>query len=131
MKRPFGLTVIAILAVVQGVFGLLRALGWVQIGMDLFDRGLLLMPMVGAVAVFRGGVIAIVALLYIGFAVGALARSGWAWSVGLTAALINFIFSVIALIEGAALGESLLWIIVPAILVVYLFSPAGRKAFNT
>jgi hypothetical protein len=120
----------AILALVQGAFGLLRAFGWVQIGVDLFEHGLLLMPMLGAVAMFRGSVIGMVAILYLLFAVGAMIGFTWSWAVGLTAALINVFLALIVLIEGVALGELLPWVIIPTILVVYLFSPPGRKAFD-
>jgi hypothetical protein len=54
MKRLLSLKIVALLALVQGVFGLLRAYNWVQIGTNLFGQGLLLLPFIGAVAVMRG-----------------------------------------------------------------------------
>jgi hypothetical protein len=39
MQRPVGLTVIAVLALAQGVLGVLRAAQWVQIGSDLLGPG--------------------------------------------------------------------------------------------
>ena len=40
MSKPWSHKVIALLALIQGVFGLLRAYNWVQIGTDLFGQGL-------------------------------------------------------------------------------------------
>jgi hypothetical protein len=48
-----GLIVVAVLALGQGVFGVLRALHWVEIGSDLIQRGVLLLPIIGAVAFVR------------------------------------------------------------------------------
>jgi hypothetical protein len=48
MSKPWSHKVIALLALIQGVFGLLRAYNWVQIGTNLFGQGLLLLPFVGA-----------------------------------------------------------------------------------
>jgi hypothetical protein len=69
MSKPWSHKVIALLALIQGVFGLLRAYNWVQIGTNLFGQGLLLLPFVGAVAVMRGLFVSLVALLYVLFAV--------------------------------------------------------------
>jgi hypothetical protein len=47
MSKPWSHKVIALLALIQGVFGLLRAYNWVQMGTNLFGQGLLLLPFVG------------------------------------------------------------------------------------
>ena len=127
-RRSLGLVIVAILALAQGVFGLLRALQWIQIGSDLADRGLLLLPIIGALAFVRAGMVAILAALYGLFAWGVLARRGWAWSLGLTVALVNLALGAFALVAGESPGRVLLWAIVPVILAGYLLAPAGRRA---
>jgi hypothetical protein len=72
MSNSVKFNFIALLAFLQGIFGLLRAYNWVQIGTNLFGQGLLLLPFVGAVAVMRGLFISVVAFLYVLFAIGAL-----------------------------------------------------------
>ena len=62
-KRNVGMTVIAALALVQGVAGVLRALQWFDIGSDLMGQGLLILPLVGLVALGRGMLVAVLALL--------------------------------------------------------------------
>jgi hypothetical protein len=71
-NRTAGATGIALLAIAQAAFGVLRALGWFHSGSDLMGQGLLLLPLIGVLAYARGALIAGIALLYIFFA--------WAYS---------------------------------------------------
>ena len=52
-RMSVGVVVVAILALAQGVFGLLRALQWIQMGSDLINRGVLLLPIIGGMAFGR------------------------------------------------------------------------------
>jgi hypothetical protein len=130
IRRPLGLTIVAALALLQGVLGLLRSYEVVRFGVDLAERGVLLLPLLGIVTVARGGLVAIIALLYLLFAVGALRRDAWSWWIGLAAALLNGLLVVNAMAQGASVVQSLLWAVVPLILVSYLFAPAGRRALG-
>ena len=71
-----------------------------------------------------------VALLYLVFAVGALRQDAWSWWVGLAAALLNGLLVVNTMVQGASIALSLLWAVVPLVLVSYLFAPAGRRALG-
>jgi hypothetical protein len=119
--------VIAILAMAQGIFGILRALDWVRIGADLTRQGLLFTPMIGLVAIARGWVVAVVAFIYMLFAVILLLGKSWAWEVGLIAVILNALLVVNALTGGATYGRAVIWLIVPIIVLIYLFSKAGRR----
>jgi hypothetical protein len=131
VQRHFTLKVIAFLAVVQGLAGILRAINWLQTGVDLFGEGLLLLPLVGAVAILRGLFVSVVALLYVLFAIGALLEKRWARWVGLTAAIVNLLLVLNAVIQGTAgFTEIVAWSLIPALLVIYLLSNAGRKALS-
>ena len=130
MDRHFTLKIMAVLAVAQGIAGILRAFNWMQIGVNLFGQGILLLPLVGAVAVLRGLFISTVALFYLLFAVGALLGKRWARWLGLTAAIINLLLVASVLVQGANLGEALAWSVIPAVLVIYLFSKAWGKAID-
>src|SRR4026208_1999210 len=96
IERPRGLTIVAALALLQGVPGLLRGFDIVRFGVDPAGQGapllpllgLLpasalvrvggaragqgapLLPLLGILTAARGGLVAIVALLYLVFAVG-------------------------------------------------------------
>ena len=130
MDRSVTLKIMAVLAFVQAIAGVLRAFNWVQVGVNLFGQGLLLLPLVGAVAVLRGLFISVIALSYILFAVGVLLGKGWSRWLGLTAAIINLLLVVSALIQGTGFAEAIAWSAIPVILVIYLFSESGRKAFR-
>ena len=129
-RRPLGLTIVAALALLQGVLGLLRSFEIVRFGVNLTGQGALLLPLLGILTAARGGLVAIIAVLYLVFAVGALRQDAWSWWVGLAAALLNGLLVVNTMVQGASIPLSLLWAVVPLVLVSYLFSPAGRRALG-
>ena len=122
---------IAVLALAQGIFGVLRALHWFEIGSDLMERGILLLPSIGMVAYLRGAVVAVIALLYVAFAVGLFTGRDWARPLGLIAALLNLVLVASAVVQGEPFLRALLWAIVPVIVIWHALSPAGRRAINS
>jgi hypothetical protein len=131
MNRSLSFKIILFLAFLQGVFGLLRAYNWVQIGVDLFGQRALFLPFVGAAAVMRGLVISVVALLYLLSVSGALLGKGWAWWTGLAAVVLNLLLVLPGLAHGAPVLEVLAWSAIPVILLFYLFSPRRSNALRS
>ena len=125
-----GRVIVAVLAFAQGVFGVLRTLEWIQVGSDLSNRGILLLPIIGALAFARAGLAALIAVLYGLTAWGLLGRRSWARPLGLTVALANLVLIVLPMFGGGASRSALLVMMVPVILVVYLLAPAGRRALG-
>jgi hypothetical protein len=103
----------------------------VQIGVDLFGQGILLLPFVGVIAVMRGLLISVIALLYLLSVIGALLRSRWTWWVCLIAVVINLLLVLSAVAQGAALLEVIVWSAIPVILLFYLFSQSGRDTLKS
>jgi hypothetical protein len=130
MERTVSLILIAVLAVMQGILGILRAFEWFRVGLDLSRRGVLLLPILGAVAFTRGKLVLVIALLYMLFALGALFGQRWAWWLGLGVSLVTGLGVLSLVLEGAPIIWSLLWVIVPVVLVGYLLSPVGRQEFR-
>ena len=130
MSNSLSFKIMLLLALLQGVFGLLRAYNWVEIGVDLFGQGILLLPFIGVVAVMRGLLISVVALLYILFVLGALLERGWALWPGVVAAVVNLLLVLSGLAQGAPVPEAIAWSVIPAILLFYLFSRQGRNALK-
>jgi hypothetical protein len=131
-RRPgFALYLITALAVLQAVLASLRSFELFRIGTDLTGRGVLLIPLMGLITVARGGLVAVVAVLYVLFAWGVLIGKSWGWSAGLLAAVINLILVLSVVLQGEAIMHSLVWAIVPAIVLFYLFAPAGRELLKT
>ena len=130
MAKSWSLKIVMLLALAQGIAGLLRAFNWVHVGVDLFGQGLLLLPFLGVVAVMRGLLIAVVALLYGLFAGGALLRRSWARWIGLAAAIVNLLLVLSLLTQEAPVAQAIAWSAIPVMLIVYLFSPTGRDALK-
>jgi hypothetical protein len=130
MDQPLSLKIMVFLAIIQGIGGFLRALNWVKIGVDLFGQGLVLLPLVGAVAVLRGLFISVIALLYVLFVIGALTTSSWSRWVCFGAVVINLLLALSALANGVSVAQAIAWSVIPIILIFYLFSQAGRNALK-
>jgi hypothetical protein len=130
MERTVSLILIAVLAVMQGILGILRAFEWFRVGLDLSRRGVLLLPILGAVAFTRGKLVLVLALGYILFALGALFGQRWAWGLGLGVSLVTGLGVLSLVLEGAPIIWSLFWVIVPVVLIGYLLSPVGRQEFR-
>ena len=130
MKRTVRLIVVAALAIMQGIFGILRAFEFFRMGIHLSLQGILLLPMLGAVAFTWGNLVLVLALCYILFALGALFNQRWAWGLGLGVSLVTGLVVLSLMHKGAANLWSLLWLIVPVVLVWYLLSPVGRQEFR-
>ena len=129
-ERTMGLTVVAVLALVQSALGVLRTLHWFDVGSDLMGQGLLLLPLVGVLAFFRGGFVAVIALLYVVFACGALLGRSWARWLGIVVAIMTLLLVVSIVIQGESPVQALVWSIVPVVMIGYLLSPTGRQALN-
>jgi hypothetical protein len=129
-KRPVGLTVVAVLALVQSALGVLRALRWFDAGSDLMGQGLLILPLIGVLAFFRGSFVAAIAALYVVFACGALLGRGWARWLGIVVAALSLLLVVSVVIQGESPARALVWSIVPVVMLCYLFSSPGRDAFK-
>jgi hypothetical protein len=119
-ERTPGMTVIAALAVIQGVLGSLRALRWFEAGSDFLGQGLLILPLVGVLAYVRGLLVFGIALLYIVFAWGVFMRRNWAWSLGITVAALNLLLVLSVVVQGESLVRAIFWAIVPVSIVWYL-----------
>jgi hypothetical protein len=131
MSKSLTFKIILVLALLQGVLGLLRAYNWVQLGVNLFGQGLLLLPVIGTMAIMRGLFLSAVALLYLLSVIGALLAKSWAWWTSVTAVVLNLMIVVGGLLQGAPIVQAVAWSLIPLILLVYLFSGSRRNALNT
>lgn len=136
MKRPTGVTILAIIAVIYGVFSLLLALLGL-LGSALLASG------VGAAAIkYSAGTLAyatisdaVLGILYLGFGIGAFQLRGWAWTVGVAALVLDIVRSILGVVVIG--GFSARRIVFPSITVViallllwYLLRPNVRAAFG-
>ena len=124
MKRPFGITVIAILALISGLFGLC----WPTLA---FMGSALLGGIFGTIGAFAGIFLIVGPLLQLIFAYGAFKLRSWAWYLGLIATAITVIGVIINLINGASIWSALWGSILSIIIFIYLLTPNVRGAFGT
>lgn len=123
MKRPFGITVIAIFALIGGLFGLC----WPTL---VFTGSAFLGPIFGTIGVFAGIFLIIGPILQLFFAFGAFKLSSWAWYLGLISSGITVFGVVIHVFNGASFWSALWGSIVPIIIFIYLLTPNVRQAFG-
>jgi len=128
MRRGFDTKVVAVLSVAQAAFGVLRAMGWFQIGSDLLGRGLVLLPVIGMVAFARGVLVAAIAALYVIFAFGLWTGRSWARGVGWTAAVLNLLLAASVLIQGELIVRLLLSMLVPLIVIWHLLTSGDEPS---
>ena len=129
MIRPRGLTVIASLALGQGFLGALVGLVWLQVVSIFAQEGGGISSLIVMLAEVRGWVLIILSLLYFLFAVGAWQTRPWAWWVGLLVPVLTILFLFGVLLRGGSIVLVLVWLIIPIIMIWYLFSPTGRQVF--
>jgi len=128
-KRTTGMTIVAMLALLQSILGVIRALHWFNFGSDLLGQGLLLFPLVGFLAFFRGALVAAVALAYVLFAYGIFLGRLWARWLGIVVAAVTLLLVVSVVMQGETPARAIVWAIVPLILVGYLsFSPEVKPS---
>jgi len=128
--RTAGLTVIALLALVQAGVGVFWAIRWFHLAFQLGERGALLLPLAGALVALRAVFALIIAVLYLLFVRGALAGRDWAWGVGIAAVVLNLIGVLTLLLTGDAIGLIAVRGLVALVIFAYLVSPAGRRALG-
>jgi hypothetical protein len=115
-------TVVAVLALAQAILAVLRSLHWFDIGSDLMDRGILILPVIAVFAYARGLIVAVIALLYVLFAVGEFSGRGWGRTSGAIAAVLNLILVIGAVVEGEVFLRAVLWAIVPILVLWQVFA---------
>ena len=133
--RPTGVTILAVLALIGGIFGLIAGLG-------LMMGGALLGGMMGgSQGVALGGMAFIfgvagigIAIAELAFAYGAWTLKPWGWALGIIAAIANLLFIVVmAVISGdlvASLISSVISIAIWAVVLYYLTTPQVKTAFG-
>jgi hypothetical protein len=128
-------TILAVLALIGGVFGLIAGLG-------LIAGGALIGGMLGGQAgvglgalAFVFGIVAIgLAVAELFFAYGAWNLKPWGWALGVILMLVNIVWAVIVALASGDFVNSLIGgaigIIISAVILYYLNTPAVKSAFG-
>jgi len=123
LKRPFGITVIAILALFSGLFGLC----WPIL---IFTGSTFLGPLFGTIAVIAGIFIIVGPILQLVFAYGAFKLRPWAWYLGLISSGITVVGVIINVLDGGSIGSAIMGSLLSIIIFIYLLTTNVRQAFG-
>ena len=136
MKRPVGITVLAVIAVIYGIFNLLLAL------LGLLGSALLASRVAAAAIKYSAGTLAyatisdaILGIVFLAFGIGALRLKGWAWTTGIAALVLELVRQIVGVvIQGFSVGTIVrdsITVVIALVLLWYLFRPNVRAAFGS
>jgi len=119
--RPTGITILAVLAGIGGVFGLLGGFG------VLFVGGVVASP---AVMVLGLCALAYAALL-IAFAYGAWTLKPWAWALGVAVAIFGIVVAILQVVlGGSSIFSQIISIVIDGAILYYLNQPSIKALFG-
>lgn len=126
MNRPLGVTIIAILAFINGLLGLCLP-GLVIIGGGigaLFSGGL------GLIVVCGGLLLAAGPLVWLLVSYGAWNLRPWAWWAGMVATGITVVSVVVNIINGVGIVQAMASAPLSIVIFIYLLLPDIRRVFG-
>jgi hypothetical protein len=136
MKRPTGITIIAIVYIVLAVLSLL----WSGLVFGLGGLGSLFGGLFGADNVAAMGTSSawsgflgiVTALVQIVVAIGLLSLKKWAWFLALISVALTVVQGIVGIFGGGPFAWmcGILGLLIPVGILIYLFLPGIRKAFG-
>ncbi len=127
MERPFGVTILAVLEVINALlsFGLAvlagAILSWIGFMMPGALKGL-----IAGIALIVSVVAAAFGLIYLLLAWGLLSGKGWAWTITLILTVLSLIGSLVT----AATGLGIVSLIIDVLILYYLTRPHVKAFFG-
>jgi uncharacterized membrane protein (DUF2068 family) len=126
VNRPLGVTIIAILAFINGVLGLCLP-GLVIIGGGL---GALFSGGLGLIVVCGGLLLAAGPLVWLLVSYGAWNLRPWAWWAGMVATGITVVGVVVNIINGVGILQAVASAPLSLVIFIYLLLPDIRRVFG-
>ena len=125
--RPQGVTILAILAAIGGVFGLLGSVALIGIGGATAAAGGGFLS--GFIAIF--GIVALAqSVLLLAFAYGAWTLQPWAWMLGVAAEVVGIVIAVLLILNGSPISSQIISIVIAGAILYYLMTPNVKAAFG-
>lgn len=135
MNRPTGITILAVIAIIYGVFNLLIAL------LGLLGSALLASGVAARAIKYSAGTLAyatisdaVLGILFLAFGIGAFRLKGWAWTTGVAALVLEVVRQVVGVaVQGFGAGTIVrdgLTFVVAVLVLWYLFRHDVRAAFG-
>ena len=121
-SRPMGITILAVLSAIGGVFGIIGGLGVFALFSALGGAGL------GAIL---GLFLLATSAASLFLAYGFWTLKPWAWALGIGLEGLSIALTVLQLITGnGAIGGSVVSIAIAGVIIYYLNTPTVKSAFG-
>jgi len=134
MKRPTGVTVISVLAIIGAVLGVLAALPFLGITSFGFISGVSGQSGLLAIGSTLGLGIAVmwilVSVVQLVFGIGALQLRSWAWTLGIVLFGLTLLMYVASLVTVGITASAVVGALIAAVVIAYLYSHDVREAFG-
>ena len=125
MQRPTGITVMAVLSAIGGVFGLLASLALLGLGAVSATSGL------GGLAFVAGIIILAYSVLSLVLAYGFWTLKPWAWPLGIGVQVLGVIQAVLQFMDNSSNVISLvISLAIAGVILWYLYQPHVKSAFG-
>ena len=126
MQRPMGVTILAVLAAIGGVFAILA--GVLLLGLSSAAADLAIPGLSGLVAIF--GIITVgLGVLDLVFAYGAWGLKPWAWMLGIALEAVGIVVNLLEF-RSATASSTLISVVIAGAIIYYLYQPHVRRAFG-
>ena len=129
MQRPTGVTILAVLAAIGGVFGILAGLAAIGFG---GVAGAVAGAAVGGAVMIGGLVLLVVSVVELALAYGFWTLKPWAWQWGIVLAVVQIVIALlgaVGIFSGGVQG-AVISIVIGGIIIYYLNKPDIRSAFG-
>lgn len=123
--RPLGVTILAVLAFLGGILGILASLGIVLGGAIISTVS----GPLGAFFFLFGLATLVLAVVELVLGYGFWTLKPWAWQLGFVLMALNVIVSVLTWLSGGTLFGVVESLVIAAIIAYYLNTPEVRRAF--
>ena len=128
VQRPFGVTLLAVLHVIQALVVFLVGVVVVAVG-ELVSRRLFGVPhLLRGILWVIGAVLIILRLLYLVLAYGLWTGKGWAWWISLLLAGLGVLGSLLSLLRGGLIA--IITLLLDILIIYYLTRPNVKTFFG-
>lgn len=126
MQRPTGITIIAVLSAIGGVFGLLASLVLLGLGAAVSTASGL-----GGLAFVAGIIVLAYAVLSLVLAYGFWTLKPWAWPLGIGVQGLGVVQAVLQFMnDGTNVVSLVISLAIAGVILWYLFQPHVKAAFG-